>query len=116
MVRQSTIRGTRSMTVRPDASREAAMSLSAEFFAPEIGTAPERRRPPSMRSRSAMRGSLPRKDSGQDKPGNEQSPGSSRVHERGRREPERPDRVVGVFGGRTVGLGFREDLPPADEP
>ena len=58
IVRQSTIRGTRSSVVRPEARSDAAMSLSAEFFAPEIGTVPERRCPPSMRSLSAMRGVL----------------------------------------------------------
>jgi len=38
--------------VRPGASSDAAMSLSAEFFAPAIRTEPERRRPPVTTSRS----------------------------------------------------------------
>src|SRR6266508_5941684 len=52
MVQQSTIRGTLSMTVRPGASSDAAMSLSAEFLAPPMGIAPNSGPPPVTISRS----------------------------------------------------------------
>src|SRR5712692_10727833 len=47
IVKTSAMRGTFVSTVRPWASSEAAMSLRAEFFAPETTTEPESRRPPS---------------------------------------------------------------------
>src|SRR5215210_1702717 len=50
--RQSRILGTREIVQRPGASSAPAMSLSAEFLAPEIGTDPARRAPPVTRSRS----------------------------------------------------------------
>src|SRR4051812_31570968 len=52
---QSRIRGTFVTTLRPGARIEAAMSLSAEFFAPETWTVPSRRAPPVTRKRSIGR-------------------------------------------------------------
>src|SRR5687767_2366888 len=52
------MRGMLRSTERPGASREAAMSLSAEFLAPEIPTDPARRAPPVTKRRS-MRGIVP---------------------------------------------------------
>ena len=52
MVRQSTIRGTFSMTVVPSARSAAAISLRAEFLAPPTFTDPDNRRPPETISRS----------------------------------------------------------------
>ena len=57
MVKQSWIRGTLRSTVRPGASSAAAISLRAEFLAPETTTAPSRRAPPVTRRRS-MRASV----------------------------------------------------------
>src|SRR5207302_4448765 len=47
IVKTSAIRGTFVSAVRPWASSEAAMSLRAEFFAPETTTEPESWWPPS---------------------------------------------------------------------
>jgi len=52
MVRQSWMRGTLRRTVRPGASKDAAISFSAEFFAPATRSEPESRAPPVTRSRS----------------------------------------------------------------
>src|SRR5437764_4882749 len=52
MMAMSVIRGTLVTTVRPGASSAAAMSLSAEFFAPTTETSPSRRAPPTTRIRS----------------------------------------------------------------
>jgi hypothetical protein len=49
---QSWIRGTFASADRPSASSTAAISLSAEFFAPAMGTVPWRLTPPVNRSRS----------------------------------------------------------------
>ena len=52
MIAMSVIRGTLVSTVRPGASSAAAISLSAEFFAPTTVTSPASRAPPSTRIRS----------------------------------------------------------------
>ena len=46
IVRQSWMRGTLSITLRPSARSEAAISFSAEFFAPATRTVPESGCPP----------------------------------------------------------------------
>ena len=51
---QSRIRGTLRTTLLPGASNDAAMSLSAEFFAPEMRTAPLKRAPPVTKRRSMI--------------------------------------------------------------
>jgi hypothetical protein len=52
MMAMSVMRGTFVRTLRPGASRVAAISLSAEFFAPTTATSPARRTPPNTLSRS----------------------------------------------------------------
>src|SRR5215467_2421506 len=52
MIRMSVILGTFDSTVRPGASSAAAISFSAEFFAPPTVTSPDRRDPPGTRMTS----------------------------------------------------------------
>src|SRR5262245_58714995 len=52
MIRMSVIRGTFVMTLSPGASSAAAISLSAEFFAPPTVTSPTSRAPPATRMMS----------------------------------------------------------------
>src|SRR5262249_12301216 len=54
MIAISVILGTLPSTVRPSASRLAAISLRAEFFAPTTGTSPANRAPPCTRIRSVV--------------------------------------------------------------
>ena len=51
---QSRMRGTLRTTLVPGARSEAAMSLSAEFFAPETWTDPAKRAPPVTNRRSMI--------------------------------------------------------------
>ena len=55
MTAQSRMRGTFVITLRPGASNDAAISLSAEFFAPDTCTVPASREPPVTRRRSIAR-------------------------------------------------------------
>jgi hypothetical protein len=55
MTAQSRIRGTFRTTLQPGASMAAAISLSAEFLAPETRTEPMRGAPPVTKKRSIAR-------------------------------------------------------------
>ncbi len=100
IVKQSWMRGTLRSTERPGASRVAAISLRAEFLAPEIRTEPASRAPPvtKRRSISASYRRATRRRSGR-------GIGQSRVAERdpglGPRDLDLHAIVVGALGRRS---------------
>src|SRR5664279_3892114 len=54
MISTSRMSGTSRIVVLPSASRAAAISLSAQFFAPVTRTSPASRAPPATRKRSTV--------------------------------------------------------------